>query len=839
MKIGNTGKAILGCTILYLILTSGLGYCLDSDPWEFFDQGPAKPKTICIDSTGQKWFTASDGVWVLDGAVWKKFTRSTTGINATMVIASSVSPAGVLWFGTMYEGAFSYDGVSWRNYDDMDGLGNNWVNGIAFDRDGGTWFATPGQVACLRDGKWQRYDTQSMHPYSGLTGVAVDRKGNVWLSTSLEGALRYDGVSWRHFTDRNSGIGSNYVNDILVAPDGRVIFGTDRGISILDGVSWQWIPENHADKVCLDHRGNIWSFQASSLSCYDGRHVTGLGVARSPSSDKSNTITGLEVDADDRVWIATAQGVFSFSGRFLQITPLSDRPGTLPVFTTGSSLNIEWSSNRVENVSLEYSADGANWNPIASPVSAPTGECAWTIPLSIPASGYMAARLSIRVSAVEDTSLTDTLEIQVEVPGLRESWTKYSPSTSGIASYYVRNIVETGDGVKWFATDRGVSRFDGVNWKTFTQENSGLAANDVTGCAADAEGGLWFGTTAGISRYDGAQWKTWFEGKPVLRIGAGRNALWMVCADSLSYKYNYPVNPVLYRRDGESWVSYRTAEGDTINPLNDFAVDPAGNVWISRFVKGNDLPNTSWTRQQLLRCNGDRWQVYTPDNILSEARIVSFTWDQSDRFWGVVQSRGDLVSFDGNEWKRYTRENSGRPDAGITSLAFDSRGVLWCAAPYTGIYSFDGVQWKAYDTLHGWPVNRMGNMLRLFIDQSGAKWLITDDSGLCRFDELMVPVEEAQTVPPEFRILGNYPNPFNPSTTVRFRTSSPGKTSLAIYSITGQKVRELFSDHSPAGEHSVVWNGADDRGQPAASGIYFARLTAGRHVSTMKMLLMK
>ena len=100
----------------------------------------------------------------------------------------------------------------------------------------------------------------------------------------------------------------------------------------------------------------------------------------------------------------------------------------------------------------------------------------------------------------------------------------------------------------------------------------------------------------------------------------------------------------------------------------------------------------------------------------------------------------------------------------------------------------------------------------------------------------------------------NFPNPFNPDTTIEFSLSSgegsnnslssgegrgEGHVNITIYNIRGQRVKTLVNDHLPAGRHSVVWNGRDDNGRTVSSGIYFYRMTAGEFSETRRMLLMK
>ena len=87
--------------------------------------------------------------------------------------------------------------------------------------------------------------------------------------------------------------------------------------------------------------------------------------------------------------------------------------------------------------------------------------------------------------------------------------------------------------------------------------------------------------------------------------------------------------------------------------------------------------------------------------------------------------------------------------------------------------------------------------------------------------------------------LSNYPNPFNPETTIRYQLPNNGKVELAIYNLKGQKVKQLVSDQLSAGQHSIVWNGKDSNDKRVSSGIYFYKMKTDNHEETKKMILLK
>jgi flagellar hook assembly protein FlgD len=94
-------------------------------------------------------------------------------------------------------------------------------------------------------------------------------------------------------------------------------------------------------------------------------------------------------------------------------------------------------------------------------------------------------------------------------------------------------------------------------------------------------------------------------------------------------------------------------------------------------------------------------------------------------------------------------------------------------------------------------------------------------------------------MPVDYYLSYNYPNPFNPITSVAFGLPTAGQVRLNIYNVLGQQVRTLVDEYMVAGYHEVSWNGRDDGGQAVSSGVYFYRLEAGQFGQTRKMMLVK
>ncbi|MCB5284209.1 MAG: chitobiase/beta-hexosaminidase C-terminal domain-containing protein [Candidatus Cloacimonetes bacterium] len=106
---------------------------------------------------------------------------------------------------------------------------------------------------------------------------------------------------------------------------------------------------------------------------------------------------------------------------------------------------------------------------------------------------------------------------------------------------------------------------------------------------------------------------------------------------------------------------------------------------------------------------------------------------------------------------------------------------------------------------------------------------LSDWSGVANDDNIATPTQ----------LLGNYPNPFNPSTTISFSTAKADPVQITIYNHRGQAVKTWNLETKAAGNHSVQWDGRDNNGLAVSSGVYFYRMFSGTYSSTRKMVLMK
>ncbi len=97
----------------------------------------------------------------------------------------------------------------------------------------------------------------------------------------------------------------------------------------------------------------------------------------------------------------------------------------------------------------------------------------------------------------------------------------------------------------------------------------------------------------------------------------------------------------------------------------------------------------------------------------------------------------------------------------------------------------------------------------------------------------------SETFPQGFVLEQNFPNPFNPSTTLRYELPEDGLVNVTIYDMMGRQVSTLLSSHQTAGYKSIQWNATNDFGKPVSAGVYLYQIQAGEFVQIKKMVLLK
>jgi len=157
----------------------------------------------------------------------------------------------------------------------------------------------------------------------------------------------------------------------------------------------------------------------------------------------------------------------------------------------------------------------------------------------------------------------------------------------------------------------------------------------------------------------------------------------------------------------------------------------------------------------------------------------------------------------------------------ISDPLFPFQAGAYDTSTLTGEYIFEGA-WGCY------PFGASGH---IFInDRKGGFFVFT-------FDETLVAANSF--VPQPFVLHSNHPNPFNPSTTIRYELSAGAPVKLEVMDVTGRLVATLVDEVQQAGPHSVLWDGTGPGGRRASSGVYFYRLRIPGYSRSAKMTLVE
>ena len=170
-----------------------------------------------------------------------------------------------------------------------------------------------------------------------------------------------------------------------------------------------------------------------------------------------------------------------------------------------------------------------------------------------------------------------------------------------------------------------------------------------------------------------------------------------------------------------------------------------------------------------------------------------------------------------------------RPDVGISASAyfFEREGMDW-----NEFNKFTIDNWGAFG--YSASISDGNAIVGAILD-----WGVSNATGAAYFISNNETLIEDEIIPNKME-LSNYPNPFNPTTTIEFSIQNDSKIELSVYNIKGQKVKTLINNHLEKGNHSIIWSGNDESGRSMSSGIYnYKLIVKGKTEAVKKCLLLK
>ncbi|MFH1008909.1 MAG: two-component regulator propeller domain-containing protein [Candidatus Latescibacterota bacterium] len=415
----------------------------------------------------------------------------------------------------------------------------------------------------------------------------------------------------------------------------------------------------------------------------------------------------------------------------------------------------------------------------------------------------------------------------------QNSWQSYDGEYN-LGTNWVSSIAVDPDNILYFGTKRGIRRFDGNNWMTFNT-NVGLPHslnNSIRSIAIDSDGTVWAATYyespagiqyhGGISKYDGQRWINYTDDDGLIDNNVRSIAVtndgkvWIGTQGGISCY------------DGKIWTNFTTANGLCSNWVSLIETTSDGNVWCA-----HNSPRV------ISYYNGQVWITYTDVLGLPKHFVSSISSGEDGTTW--FSTSGGLGCYDGKEWKRYTVED-GLGINSLESVAVGPDGTVWAGAmsnDRVAVCSYDGKDWHAYSAEDGVARNYV---ISLAVGKDGTVWAGTGGYGISYLkpESTSISIDTHNAGPFDgFSIIGNFPNPFNVESCIRFAIPYKGVSKLSIFDAVGKLLCTKEFGVLSEGVYNAYWDGRDEYGHNAASGVYFAHLQFDSYAATHPLVLIK
>ena len=319
--------------------------------------------------------------------------------------------------------------------------------------------------------------------------------------------------------------------------------------------------------------------------------------------------------------------------------------------------------------------------------------------------------------------------IDFRIPPFKKGrWETYNYLFNGLADNYVYAIDQEPDGVLWFGTDGGVSRYggisryDGSEFVNFTTKD-GLAGNSVWSIDQDSDGVLWFGTWGGVSRYDGSEFvnfttKDGLAHNVVIAIHRDPDgAMWFGTHDGGLSRYD--------GKDGPRFVNFTEKDGLADNGVSSIHRDPDGVLW---FGTGGGVS----------RYDGSEFVNFTTADGLASNVVYAIHRDPDAVMWFGTWS--GVSRYDGKVFTNFTIKE-GLAHNQVRAFHKGRDGAMWFGTWSGGISIYDGMAWTSLDTRDGLAGNRVTSITE---DSDGSFWFGTD-GGITHY--------RRRATPPSIRIV--------------------------------------------------------------------------------------
>ena len=277
----------------------------------------------------------------------------------------------------------------------------------------------------------------------------------------------------------------------------------------------------------------------------------------------------------------------------------------------------------------------------------------------------------------------------------------------GLPSNVIMDILQDSKGYMWFATQNGISRFDGYNFKNFSIQD-GLPSIYISCLFEDSKGNIWVGTEdAGIARFNGREFIIYNAENGLV----GNNEIEEILEDhkgNIWVRTRYEGISKIYKN---SITNLTQEKGLPSNEVLSAFVDSKGRVWLG-------------TLNGIIIFDGKERRTITTNEGLSNNIVWDIIEDKDNNYWIATQG-GGIVKYNGEEFINYTIED-GLSSNIILTLMEDTNGNIWIGTYEKGLSKFDG---KSVEVLEYKDLS--SNSIRdIYEDRKKRIWILTYKNGI-------------------------------------------------------------------------------------------------------------